>query len=104
MQNPPDGSNVYVTNLDGTVSIISTTTSTVTATVNVGSTPGGVIVTPDGSQLYVTNSGSNNVSVINTTTNTVTATVNTGNGPGGVAVIPTGTNYTWQTLTAAMYL
>jgi YVTN family beta-propeller protein len=50
-------------------------------------------VTPDGSKVYVANSGSFNpstVSVIDTATNTVSATVPVGNGPVGVAVKPDG--------------
>jgi YVTN family beta-propeller protein len=48
-------------------------------------------VTPDGSKVYVANSGSFNpstVSVIDTATNTVSATVPVGLGPVGVAVKP----------------
>ena len=42
--------------------------NTVTATVTVGSEPGGVAVTPNGAYAYVTNLGSNSVSVISTAT------------------------------------
>ena len=65
---------------------------TVTATVPVGSFPGGVAVTPDGAYTYVTNTGSNSVSVISTATNSVTTTVPVGSdsGPNGVAVTPNG--------------
>ena len=73
------------------VSVIDTTTNTVTATVNVGSSSYGVAVNPAGTKVYVTNSNSSNVSVIDTTTNTVTATVNVGIYPFGVAVNPDGT-------------
>jgi YVTN family beta-propeller protein len=72
----PDGSKVYVTNAKrlgpGTVSVIATATNTVTATIAVGVTPGGVAVTPDGSKVYVANFNSKSVSVIATATNTVT--------------------------------
>ena len=82
----------YITNDgDNTVSVIDTATNTVTATVNVGSGPVGVAVTPDGTKVYVANGGSNNVSVIDTVTNTVTATVNVGSIPRGVATSPDGT-------------
>ena len=52
----PNGAYAYVTN-DGssTVSVISTATNTVTATVTVGNTPYGVAVTPNGAYAYVTN-------------------------------------------------
>jgi YVTN family beta-propeller protein len=64
--------------------------------VKVGSYPRGVTVTPDGTKVYVTNSGSNTVSVIDASNNKVTATINLGSPahggqPEGVAVTPDGT-------------
>ncbi len=61
--------------------------------------PEGVAVTPDGTKVYVANSGNvsdigssgNTTSVIDTATNTVTAMVPVGIGPLGVAVTPDGT-------------
>jgi YVTN family beta-propeller protein len=76
---------------DGTVSVIDTATNKVTATVDVGSGPDGVAVTPDGTKVYVTNSYYDNVSVIDTATNKVTATIPVGRYPEGVAVTPDGT-------------
>ena len=60
-----------------TVSVINTTDNAVAAsTVTVGASPYGVAVSPDGSRVYVGNSGGvNTVSVIDTGTNTVIATV-----------------------------
>jgi YVTN family beta-propeller protein len=87
----PDGAYVYVTNyFAGTVSVIATATSTVTATVPVGSNPQWIAVAPDGLHAYVANSGGSNVSVITTgTTPTVTATVSPEGGTLlGVAVTP----------------
>src|SRR5215813_1835163 len=50
----PDGSKVYVTDINnGTVSVISTATNQVTGTIAVGEVPQGVAVTPDGSKVYV---------------------------------------------------
>jgi YVTN family beta-propeller protein len=46
----PDGSNVYVTNLNNTVSVIDTATNAVSATISVGNGPVGVAFTPDGSE------------------------------------------------------
>ena len=83
--------NAYITNLDAnTVSVIDTASNTVTATIPVGSRPGGVAVTPDGSTVYVTNFQNNTVSVIATASNTVTATIPVGIFPTGVAVSPDG--------------
>jgi YVTN family beta-propeller protein len=83
---------VYVANNgDNTVSVISTTTNTVVATVPVGVNPWGLAITPNGAFAYVTNLGDNTVSVINTNTNTIVATVSAGAGPAGVAITPNGT-------------
>jgi YVTN family beta-propeller protein len=71
---------VYVVNTE-IVSAIDTTTSAVIATIIPGSVPFGATVTPDGSKIYITNNGSNNVSVIDTATNAVTATISVGKSP-----------------------
>lgn len=82
----------YITNGGiNTVSVIDTATNTVVATVNVGKSPEGVAISPDGTHVYVANLGSNTVSVIDTATNTVAATVNVGKNPHGVAVNTDGT-------------
>ncbi len=82
----------YVANFgSNTTSVIDTTTNKVIATVNVGTEPWGITVSPDGSKVYVTNNDSNTVSVIDTAAKKVTATINVGNKPGGVAVTPDGT-------------
>lgn len=85
----PDQSRVYVANNgSATVSVISTATNRVIATIPVG-TPGGpvgVAISPDGKALYVANAGANSVSVIATATNTVTATITVGSAPFGIAV------------------
>ena len=64
--------------MTSTVSVINTATNTVSATITVGNNPAGVSVSPDGSKVYVANSGDNTVSVINTATNTVSATITVG--------------------------
>jgi YVTN family beta-propeller protein len=56
----------------GTVSVISTATNTVTATIPVGAFPAGVAV--NGTAAYVTNSGSGTVSVITAQTSQGTTT------------------------------
>lgn len=82
----------YVTNSGSdTVSVIDKATDTVTATIDVGSSPHGVAVTPNGKKVYVTNWGSSTVSVVDTATKTVTKTVSVGDGTYGVAVNPDGT-------------
>ncbi len=91
----------YITNLgDGTVSVINTSSDTVTATVNVGTSSESAAVSPDGATVYVANNGAGTVSVINTSSNTVTATVTIGSsaGPDNVVVSPDGTSSTWRSM------
>jgi phospholipase C len=52
--------------------------------------PYGVAATPDGSQVWVTESGTNTVSVIPTSTNKITDTVVVGVYPHGIAISPDG--------------
>ena len=84
----------YIANAgDGTVSVIDTATNAVAATIDVGGSPFGVAVHPDGATIYVTNNNDATVSVIDAATNAVTATIPVGGGPVyGVAVTPDGFN------------
>jgi YVTN family beta-propeller protein len=70
------------------VSVIDAATSTVTATIGVGTYPDGVAVDPATGTVYVANGGDGTVSVIDAATSTVTATIGVGSGPDGVAVDP----------------
>ena len=77
---------MWQTKRSNNVSVIDTATNTVIASVKVGKSPYGIAVTPDGTKVYVANSGDdddlgNTVSVIDTATNKVIATVNTGFSP-----------------------
>jgi YVTN family beta-propeller protein len=75
-----------------TVSVISTATNQVVATISVGSTPCDIAITPDGIQAYVKNCGNSTVSVINMVANRVQATVpigrrgDSGNAPSTMAI------------------
>jgi YVTN family beta-propeller protein len=60
--------------------------------VSVGDSPYGVAVTPDGSNVYVTNWADDTVSVIQTSDNTVVDTISVGASPRGVAVDPDGSH------------
>jgi outer membrane autotransporter protein len=73
------------------VSVINTATNSVVATVNVGSSPAGVAVTPNGTSVYIANMADGTISVINTATNAISATITVGTAPGIVAVNPDGT-------------
>ena len=84
----PTTDTVYVARDDGRVSVINGATNTVTATVVVGFTHGGVAVDPTTHTVYVTNSSLGSVSVIKGATRKVIATVPVGPFPMGVAVDP----------------
>jgi YVTN family beta-propeller protein len=61
------------------------------ATIKVGEEPNGLAVTPDGSEVYVANSGSNTVSVISSTTLGMVGTIAVGTKPMFVAITPDST-------------
>jgi YVTN family beta-propeller protein len=92
----PDGSLVYISNLDdGTVTVISE--NSLLSPITVGGNPVALVFTPDGSRAYVTNQGQspqfhNYVSVISTSTNTVSTVIDSSAVPYpfGVAVSPDG--------------
>ncbi len=87
----PNGAFVYVANQeDDTVSVISTATNTVVATINVGDAPLQPVVTPNGAFVYVTIFEEDIVQVISTATNTIVDTVMVGDEPGGIDVTPNG--------------
>jgi len=94
----PDGSEVWVTESGtNTVSVISTATNTITATVVVGIYPHGIVITPDGTTAYVANTGPNTgpggsqtVSVVSVATQAVSGTVTVGEAPQAVTVSPDG--------------
>jgi phospholipase C len=75
----------------GSVAIINRTTRTLISAVS-GSTnsPFAAAATPDGSEVWVTESGGNTVSVIDTSTNKITSTVVVGVYPQGIAITPDG--------------
>ena len=83
-----------VMTLSGLASAVTPSTTAVT-TITVGDNPYGVVVSPDGSSVWVANLGSDTVSRINTTTNAVTP-INVGTNPYGVDVSPDGSSV-WVT-------
>jgi YVTN family beta-propeller protein len=64
--------------------------NTVVATLNVGTNPFGLAVTPNSDFVYVANYTSDTVSVIQTSVNSVVATIPVGSGPYLVAITPDG--------------
>ena len=89
----PDSRTAYVANGDDYVSVISTATGIVTATIPVGPSDlfysYALAVIPDGKTLYLANGFDGSVWVISTATNTVTATIPDAGGV-GLAVSPDG--------------
>ncbi len=72
------------------VCVVDTASSRLVASLPVGANPVGIARTPDGTALYVTNSGGTEVSVIDTTRGVVAGTVSVGVYPHGVAAAPDG--------------
>jgi YVTN family beta-propeller protein len=70
--------------------VIGTAANEVLATIDVGDTPSGIAITPDGASANVSNQLSNTVSAIDTLTNEVVATIPVDSIPGVVAVTPDG--------------
>ena len=89
----PAGPFAYVPNMgDKSVSVIQIPTGTVVSDIAVGSGPWGAAISPDQTQVYVTNSQDNTVSVIDTASNTVLHTIQdpTFSSPMGLAFTPDG--------------
>jgi len=75
----------------GAVGIFNTSTFTLASAVSSGTTnPYGAAATPDGSEVWVTESGTNTVSVISTSTTKIVNTVVVGIYPHGIAITPDG--------------
>jgi YVTN family beta-propeller protein len=80
----------YVSNLNaGTISVVDSATGVTLSSPTVGTSPGAVAVSPDGSKVCVVNSGSNSVSIITTASNAV-ATIAVQFSPAAIAISPDG--------------
>jgi phospholipase C len=75
----------------GSVAIINTSTNALVSSISGTTNPYAIAATPNGSELYLTESGTNTVSVISTASNAVTSTIVVGVYPHGVAITPDGT-------------
>ncbi len=85
------GPKAYVGNFkDNTVSAIDTATATVVATIPVVAGPHGMVVTPDGKQVFVSGDNSSGISLIDTASDRVIQTIGVGKGPHGLALTPDG--------------
>ncbi|NJD36063.1 MAG: hypothetical protein FIA96_14740, partial [Betaproteobacteria bacterium] len=77
---------VYISNGEGTLSVLDTASNKVVATIKVGKRPWNMAVTPDNKKLYVANGKSNSVSVIDTLTDKVIKEIPVGDTPWGVFI------------------
>lgn len=84
--------NCYVSNNgSANVSVIDAVTNAFVTNVAAGTNPGPLAMTPDGTKVYVTNTGTNTITSILTSTNTpTTITLAAGLAPVSVAVTPNG--------------
>ena len=80
-----------LTNSPGSITVLSIPSNVQLATITVGDFPYDLVLSPDGSRLYVVNEESANVSVIDTSSNTVIATIPVGNAPQSISITPDGT-------------
>jgi len=90
----PDGSRVYVSNLEteGTVTAIDTATNTpVGDPIPVGAFPAGLVVSADNTKVYVTNVDDGTVSVIDVATHAVVKTIPVGGSAFDIVLAPDGT-------------
>jgi YVTN family beta-propeller protein len=82
---------VYVTNTaQNLVDVISAATNRVTDTIKVGMLPWQLVLSSNGSTLYVADGDSNAISVISTKSDTVTDTISDSGDPVSVALTPDG--------------
>lgn len=86
------GSRLYVavSGASSQVLVIDTTTGKVVASIPVATSAQSIVITPDDTKLYVTDSNANTVTVISTATNSIITTISVDNGPFGIAVSPDG--------------
>ena len=80
-----DGSTYF-----NTVTVFNRETMQIIQNITVGYLPLGIVTSPNGSYIYVSNYNSNNVSVISTASNTVIKSINVGNSPGSIGITPNG--------------
>ncbi len=82
----------YVCNSDAptSISVIDTETDALVTNISIDPFPNYLVITPDGSKVYVTCGSSNNVSVITAANNTVSKIIAVGDDPERLAITPDG--------------
>ena len=86
----PDGKEVYVTTgrAGNSVVVLDTASRKLVATIEVGTRPWGIGLSPDADRLFTANGGSNDVSVVDVKARREIARIAVGDGPWGIAVGP----------------
>jgi len=75
---------------DDAVAVFDTANQRVTKTISIPPGPHGLVVTPDGGQVFVSSDGDSTVSVIDTHTDEVVDSIEVGKTPHGLAITPDG--------------
>ncbi|HLJ22626.1 MAG TPA: beta-propeller fold lactonase family protein [Candidatus Acidoferrales bacterium] len=101
----PDGKEVWAASrTDAKIEVISTATDNIVATFpSGGKSPKRLDFTPDGSQVWVTNSGSGETTVFDARSRELSATISTSKDPSGVSISPDG-HHAYVTNSAANLL
>jgi YVTN family beta-propeller protein len=90
----PDGLYAYVSDqFDGSVSVLNLTSNTLSTTIPAINHPDGLVVSPDGTKVYVAENGftsGTTVAVISTVSNTVVDRITVGYSPSGITITPNG--------------
>lgn len=73
------------------VDVINLVSKSIIGTISTGRSPQGLVVSPDGTRLFVVNSGSGTVSVVDTATNRVRSTISVGSTPHNAVISHDGT-------------
>ncbi len=84
----PDGSRLYVS--AGSIQVIDTYTDATIASIPVDGLPHGIVVSPNGSQVYAVDRENKNVVVINASRNQIETTIPVVKAPTGIAISPDG--------------
>jgi YVTN family beta-propeller protein len=86
----PDGQWAFVSNVDSnTVAAVHLETGRVTL-IPTGGRPQGSVLAPDGSRLYVVNTGGDAITILDVLSQKAVGLISTGKGPGRIAITPDG--------------
>ena len=87
----PSAALAYVTNKNGTISVVDTLTETVVNTIDVEHNPSGLAFNPSGTMAYVTNQQNGTINMIYVHANEIVRTISVGTLPLSISFNPSGT-------------